>query len=228
MNGPASRIAAIFDLDETLIAGTTATMVAKYLRQTGQLERFIPRSNLLAILGVTLLFRLGLANATHGMQVTAQSARGRTVAEMWEMTNQWFDEMVVHTIVPGAIKVLEWHQHQGHTLVLCTASSQFSALPIARHLGIQHSVCSEWEHHNGIMTGHVRLPIAYGVGKVHWLRRLADEIDIDLSQSHFYSDHQSDLPMLELVAHPVAVNPTQKLAALAKRRGWQVVDWRVE
>lgn len=228
MSEPAARIAAIFDLDETLVIGTTGTMVVRYLRQIGQLERFVPRRDLLNILRVTLLFKMGFANATRGMQVTAHSARGRTVTEMWEMTNQWFDEMVVHTIAPGALKALEWHQSLGHTPVICTASSQFSAQPIARHLGIQHFVSSEWQHHNGIMTGQVRLPIAYGTGKVHWLRRLADEIDIDLAQSYFYSDHQSDLPMFELVAHPVAVNPTQKLAELAERRGWQVVDWRSE
>lgn len=219
-------IAAIFDLDDTLVAGVTGRMVVKYLRKTGELSTFVRRSEMLAILAQSLLFKYGLTNATAAMQVTVRVCRGRTVDEMWELVNRWFEEMVKDALAPGALTTLDWHREQGHLPVICTASSQFSALPVARHLGIQHAIFTEWESNNGRMTGSVRLPIAYGAGKVHHLRAWADAVGVDLRRSYFYSDHHSDLPMLELVEHPVAVNPTRRLRMLAEQRCWPIKVWR--
>jgi HAD superfamily hydrolase (TIGR01490 family) len=220
------RIAAIFDLDDTLVAGVTGKMVVKYLRQTGQMANFVRRREMLAILAQSLLFKYGFTNATAAMQVTVRVCRGRTVEEMWELVNRWFDEMVKDALAPGALLALNWHREQGHILVICTASSQFSALPVARHLGMQHAIFTEWESKDGRMTGSVRLPIAYGAGKVHLLRHWADQQGVDLRRSYFYSDHHSDLPMLELVEHPVAVNPTRRLRSLAEWRCWPIKVWR--
>ncbi len=193
MSGAAMPIAAIFDLDDTLVAGATGRMIVKYLRQTGQLANFARRREMLAILGQSLLFKYGFTNATAAMQVTVRICRGRSAAEMWELVNRWFEEMVKDALAPGALLALDWHREQGHIPVICTASSQFSALPVARHLGIQHAICTEWQSNAGRMTGGVRLPIAYGTGKVHLLRAWADAQGVDLRRGYFYSDHHSDL-----------------------------------
>lgn len=220
------QIAAIFDLDDTLVAGATGKMVVKYLRQTGELSTFVRRREMLAILGQSLLFKYGFTTATAAMQATVRICRGRTVDEMWGLVNRWFDAMVKDALAQGALDALEWHREQGHIPVICTASSQFSALPVARHLDIQHAIFTEWQSSDGRMTGSVRLPITYGTGKVHHLRAWADQQGIELRRSYFYSDHHSDLPMLELVEHPIVVNPTQRLRSLAEQRCWPIKVWR--
>lgn len=217
--------AAIFDLDKTLLSGSTGTMVIQWLRRSGRLGEFMPPRRMPGVFLSTILFRLGLLDATRAMQAMALTARGKSVADMWAMVDDWFVEMVVHTITPGASERVEWHKAQGHLPVICTASSQFSAIPVARHLGIDHALYSEWQHQNGIMTGGLRLPIVYGNGKVHWLRRWAADQRVDLDASFFYTDHISDLPLLELVGHPAVVNPGPDLRALAEERGWPVHMW---
>ena len=222
---PNGNIAAIFDLDKTLLSGTTGTMVITWLRRSGRLGEFMPRRQMPGVALSMALFRLGLIDATRAMQIMARTARGKSVAAMWAMVDDWFVQMVVHTVTPGATERVAWHMDAGHLPIICTASSQFSAMPVARHLGIEHALYSEWQHQGGVMTGGLRLPIVYGNGKVHWLRRWAAEQRIELGASYFYTDHISDLPLLELVGHPAAVNPDPDLRALAEARGWPVYMW---
>ena len=84
-------------------------------------------------------------------------------------------------------------------------------------MGIE-AIWTEWLSADGALTGLVREPITYGEGKVYWTERWAAEHNVDLSQSYFYSDHLSDVPLLELVGHPVAVNPTRQLTRYALER----------
>jgi putative phosphoserine phosphatase/1-acylglycerol-3-phosphate O-acyltransferase len=218
-------IAAIFDLDRTLVAGSTGTMVIEYLREQGLFRRYIRRRDAGRLLGGTLLYRFGHMDATRLMQATVASVRGIPVRELWEMVEGWFDAMVSQRLAPGGLERLQWHVDQGHLPIICTASSQFSALPVARHLAIPHAVYSEWQDDGTQMTGTVRLPIVFGTGKVFWVRKWAAEHGVALRESYFYSDDISDQPLLEMVGYPAAVNPTSALRRLAERRGYPVLRW---
>lgn len=218
-------IAAIFDLDGTLLSGMTGSMFINYLRRSGQLSRYFSPRAMFEVVAAGLAHKVRLLNATQAMQITVAASKGLELEAMWDLVHRWFEEMVVHTITPGGRKQLAWHQAQGHIPVICTASSQFSAAPVAAHLGIEHFLFSEWLSQDGRMTGAVRLPIMYGTGKVFWLRRWADAQGVDLHQSYFYTDHHSDLPLLDLVAHPAVVHPNRSLHAVAAARGWPILDW---
>jgi HAD superfamily hydrolase (TIGR01490 family) len=223
---PAPRIAAIFDLDDTLLTESTGRSILRYLRETKSIGRFVRRRDVVALLGSTLLYRYGALDITRMMSLTARAVRGVPVAEMWEFIERWFEERVKYVISVAAVERLAWHREQGHVPVMCTASSQFSADPVARYLGIEHVISTPWLDDGVHMTGEVRLPLSYGAGKVYWMRRWAQEQGVSLPASYFYTDHPSDLPLLNLVAHPVVVNPYAELERIAYMRDWPVVHWR--
>jgi len=221
-----SPIAAIFDLDDTLLNESTGRSVIRYLRETKVGRQWIRRRDVAAVIGSTLLYHYGALDITRMMQATARMVRSVPVAELWEIVNRWFEDVVIHTISSQALERLEWHRAQGHLPVICTASSQFSALPVARHLGIEHVICTPWHDDGEQMTGTIRLPLAYGPGKVFWMRRWTAANGIALADCYFYSDHPSDLPLMELVAFPAAVNPTPALERIASQRDWPILHWR--
>jgi HAD superfamily hydrolase (TIGR01490 family) len=218
-------IAAIFDLDHTLVAASTGTLVLRYMRETGLLNQYLDKRLVAQAVRATLLFKAGVWDATRLMQTTVRLVRGIPVATMWQMVDGWFENQVRHVLAPGALERLAWHVAQGHVPIICTASSQFSALPVARHLAIPHAVFSTWEDDGAVMTGGVRLPIAYGAGKIYWLRQLTAAHGLRLSESYFYSDDLSDMPLLQAVRHPAAVNPSKALRAAATRREWPILTW---
>lgn len=219
------RIAAIFDLDRTLLAGTSGKLFFQYLRKTGQLWRYFRRRDLAVVAAAVGAYQLGLIDATQAMQRSARVAAGIDVDEFWRLVQRWFAEMAVHAITRDGQASVAWHRSQEHVPLICSASSQFSVQPVADHLAIHHTIYTEWLASDGRLTGRVRLPVAYGAGKVHWVQRWAAEHGVDLARSYFYSDDHSDLPLLEKVAHPTAVNASPKLAKEAAARGWPLLAW---
>ena len=98
--------------------------------------------------------------------------------------------------------------------------------PLARILGIPHVVASVFEvDEDGIFTGRAAPPLCFGEGKLARATALADSLGLSLDDAVFYSDSASDLPLLERVGEPVAVNPDKKLAKVARDRGWRVETW---
>ena len=220
------QIAAIFDMDDTLLSDSSGKLLLQYLRKKGQLQQFFNRRNIVSLFTAPILYKLGLINVERFMQRSVQLAAGYNVDDLWMLVNTWFDEMLVNYVSEGGRAQLAWHRERGHIPVICSASSQFSVLPVANHLEIEHVIYTDWLSENGELTGLVREPITYDAGKVYWTERWAAEHDVDLSQSYFYSDHLSDVPLLERVGHPVAVNPTRQLTRYALKRNWPIEQWR--
>jgi HAD superfamily hydrolase (TIGR01490 family) len=220
-----TKAAAIFDLDETIIHHSSGRLLARYLWQTRQLFGFLRRRDIPALAATLLRYRLGFIEATQIMQFAARLTTNLEVVQLWQLIDTWFAEVVIHDIRPRAVERLHWHTAQGHIPVICSASSQFSVQPVADHLGIEHVICTEWLVENGRLTGDVRLPIAYGIGKVHWITAWAAQQDIDLAESYFYTDHVSDRPLLEQVGHPYPVTPQRALRRLAQEKNWTVLEW---
>ncbi len=221
-----SQTAAIFDLDLTLITRSSATLFIKYLRQTGQMWRFFRRRDLAMMVLDMVRYKLGFLDGNVAIRRSALLSAGIDVDEMWTLINEWTAEMLVHAISPSARERLEWHRAQGHIPVVCSAASQFSVKPVADLLGITELVYTEWLTANNRLTGRLREPITFGTGKVYWMKKWAAKRDVDLSRSYFYSDDAVDLPLLEIVEHPIAVNPHRPLRKIAKARQWPILTWK--
>jgi HAD superfamily hydrolase (TIGR01490 family) len=214
-----TRVAALFDLDRTLLDTSSGQLYARYLYRHAQLSR----RQLLRAAWWNELTRLGLLDMMRLMPRLFADAAGQDEAALRELCDRWFAEDVIpHLTLRGCDRVRE-HQAQGHIVALVSASTQYVVRPMADYLGIPgHYVCTHLESREGRLTGRVLDPPCYGVGKVVWAERFAAEHGVDLPASIFYTDSISDLPLLERVGHPVAVNPDLKLKRRALRRGWPI------
>ena len=130
---------------------------------------------------------------------------------------------ILPRIYPQMLAVVREHQDAGRPAYIATAASQPAAEILAQALAMDGAIGTKWEIDDGVYTGRLDGAFAYGEGKVSRLREFAAEQGIDLGQSWAYTDAASDLPMLEAVGHPVAVNPDAELAEVAKHEGWDVL-----
>ncbi len=213
------RVAALFDMDKTLLDTSSAWLFARYLYRHGHMRH----QELARVAWWGILSRLGVLNVQKLVPRLLASAAGDDEQELRRMSDRWFSEDVVrHMTEPGRQRVAE-HKEQGHVVAIVSGSTQYAVGPLAAHLGIPGQyVCTHLESRNGRLTGRVIPPVCYGPGKVIWAERFAAEHGIDLSASYFYTDSISDLPLLERVTHPVAVNPDPRLGRVARRRGWLI------
>jgi HAD superfamily hydrolase (TIGR01490 family) len=218
-------VAAIFDMDYTLLSDSSGRLFFRYLHRTGRLHHFFRRRDLAKFLGASFLYKLGLLDPTWLLINAGRASAGQDVEHLWEISRLWFSDDVIDFISSGARERLQWHQAQGHIPIICSGSSQFAVHLVAEHLGVEEWISTEWVVHNGYLTGELRQPLTYGMGKVYWMEQWADQRGVDLRRSYFYTDHISDRPLLERVAYPVAVNPDRQLAQIARRRAWEVLHW---
>ena len=211
------HMAALFDLDKTLLDASSGQLYARYLYRHGQMGR----RELATAAWWVVLSNLGLLDMKGAIPRLLASAAGDDEQEMRAQCDRWFAaDVVPHITEPGRQRVAH-HEAQGHVVAIVSASTQYVVRPMAAYLGIPGQyVCTHLQSENGRLTGKVEPPVCYGQGKVVWAERFAAEHDVDLSASYFYTDSISDLPLLERVGHPVVVNPDLRLRRLARKRGW--------
>jgi HAD superfamily hydrolase (TIGR01490 family) len=134
--------------------------------------------------------------------------------------------MVERLVTDRGRRTVEAHRERGDILAIVTGASPYAARPLARLLRIDHVVASELEVDEArCFTGNPILPLCYGEGKILRASRLADTHGFRLEEATFYSDSVTDLPLLERVREPVAVNPDARLYRVAKKRGWRTERW---
>jgi putative phosphoserine phosphatase/1-acylglycerol-3-phosphate O-acyltransferase len=130
--------------------------------------------------------------------------------------------MVAETIYPEAERLVREHEHAGHVVAIVSGATKFVVRPLASRLGIEHFLYTRLEVENGLFTGRVIEPICFEEGKIYWLQQFVEELNIDLARSWFYTDSITDRPLLDIVGHPVTVNPDPLLYREAVRRCWPV------
>ena len=123
-----------------------------------------------------------------------------------------------------AIPLVEAHRQRGHVTGLVTSACEAVACPVAKKLGVDALVATRLVERDGVCTGERILPEPYGAGKRFLAEAFCAEHGVSATDSFAYSDHHSDMPLLEAVGHPVAVNPTRRLRGVAGLRGWSVLD----
>jgi putative phosphoserine phosphatase/1-acylglycerol-3-phosphate O-acyltransferase len=218
-NGPAGpKVGAFFDLDQTLLAGFSAVA---FFRERLVSGRMAPRDIAESLLG-TFSFALGRTGFSGLMSATTAAYRGLAESVMEEVGQEVFEKHLATQIYPESRALVMAHQEMGHTVAIISSATRYQAEPLARDMGIEHVLCTELEVRGGAFTGNVVRPTCYGEGKAIAGRALADQYGLDLEQSYFYTDSHEDLPLLEVVGHPRPVNPSRRLAQIAKERVWPV------
>nr|WP_233267004.1 HAD-IB family hydrolase [Tomitella fengzijianii] len=220
---PQRRVAAFFDLDKTLIAKSSTLAFSRPFFDEGLLNRRAVLKSSYA----QFLFLLSGADADQmdrmRRHITDMCA-GWDVEQIRSIVDETLDDIVTPLVFAEAAELIADHTALGHDVVVVSASGEEVVTPIAAALGADHSVATRMKVSEGKYTGEVDF-YCFGTGKVEAIRRLAEQHGYDLSRSHAYSDSSTDLPMLECVGNPTAVNPDRKLRKAAAERGWPVLTF---
>jgi len=212
---------AIFDLDNTLLRGDSDHAWGEYLVERkavdgAEFARDNDRYHQAYQEGTLDIFQF-----LEQHQLKPLARIDRATLERWR--TEFVRTKILPLITSEARALVESHRHEGHTLLIITATNRFITAPIATELGITHLIATEPEEVGGQFTGKVHGVPSYREGKVTRLRSWLAEHQEELAGSWFYSDSHNDLPLLELVEHPVAVNPDTILARHARENGWPIL-----
>lgn len=213
------RVCALFDFDGTIISGYSAIPFIREQLRRGDLS---PR-DLMELATALTHFGLGKLGFSAMMAVTAQFLRGVEEQTYMALGETLFRQQIARRIYPESRALIKAHRAKGHTLAIISSATPYQVEAAAADLGIDTVLCTRLEVEDGRFTGHVTRPTCFGQGKVDAAQALADTLGAELSQSFFYSDSTDDRLLLERVGHPIALNPSDKLRALARDRHWPAV-----
>ncbi len=213
--------AAFFDLDRTLMAGSSAYHFGRAMYKAGNLSRRKLARD--ALEQIRFRVRGSTDAGVNALLKRVMAAiAGRRVVDLARVTPDVLAG-VLPRVYPQMMAVVREHQDAGRPAFIVTAASHEMAEMLAHVLAMDGAAGTRSEIVDNVYTGALGGPFMYGEGKAQGMREFATERGIDLASSWAYSDSASDLPMLQAVGHPVAVNPDAALAEVAKREGWEVL-----
>ena len=218
----AERHLAVFDLENTLVASNVVesyAWLATRHQSDGERVRFVART-LRQAPGLLALDRNDRGDFLRSFYRRYDGAPiDRLRADAWELTS----DLLLAKSFPAGIRRVREHRAAGHRTLLVTGALDVVIEPL-RPL-FDDVVCARLGERGGRFTGELRDAPPTGEARAQLMAAYARNHGLDLDESVAYADSASDLPMLEAVGHPVAVNPETKLAAIARKRGWHVEDW---
>ncbi|PCH53037.1 MAG: HAD-IB family hydrolase [Cellvibrionales bacterium] len=214
---------ALFDLDNTLIAGDSDYEWGKWLVRKNKVdaayyqrmnERFF-RDYEAGVLDIYAYLEFALAPLA---QIEPD--------ELSDLHREFMEQIILPLCLPDAEKLLTKHRDKGDLLVVISATNRFIVEPICRRLNVDEVIATELEMLNGRYTGKVLGTPSYQTGKVKRLQTWLKDHSETLQDSYFYSDSINDLSLLQLVDYPVAVDPDPRLRAEAEHNEWPIISLR--
>jgi len=218
------RSAAFFDLDKTVIAKSSALAFGRPFYRDG----LITRRDVVKAAYAQLMFRVGGADEqmmARTRDYLAELCKGWRVDQVRQIVAETLHELINPYVYAEAATLIEEHQSAGRDVVLVSSSGEEMVRPIGEQLGISDVIATRMRVADGQYTGEIDF-YAAGAHKVSAVRSLAAERGYDLAASYAYSDSVTDVPLLETVGHPSAVNPDRALRKTAIERGWPVLEFR--
>lgn len=214
---------AIFDLDNTLLTGDSDHAWGEFVCARGIVEAadFATQND-----AFYADYQRGELNIDAYLRFALSPLVGRDIEEVAEWHREYMRDCVQPMIGAPAQALVERHREAGDTLIVITATNAFITAPIVAAFGIEHLLACEAEVVAGRYTGNALGIPTYAEGKVTRLKAWLEERDETLEGAWFYSDSHNDLPLLEQVDNPVAVDPDETLRAVAVDRGWPVISLR--
>ncbi|WP_133510499.1 HAD family hydrolase [Candidatus Thiosymbion oneisti] len=214
---------AIFDLDNTLLAGDSDYLWGVFLVERGIVDKDeFARANE----RFYREYQEGDLDIHEFLRFSFRPLRDNRPEDLKRWRRDFLREKIEPIILPPACELVERHRAAGDTLLIVTATNQFVTAPIAERLGIPNLIATIPEQVNGHYTGEVTDIPAYQAGKVERLLDWLEETATELAGSTFYSDSHNDIPLLERVDHPVATDPDDRLRRYAHDRGWPIISLR--
>ncbi|MCU7930830.1 MAG: HAD-IB family hydrolase [Candidatus Thiodiazotropha sp. (ex Codakia rugifera)] len=212
---------AIFDLDNTLLAGDSDYLWGEFLVEKGivdgeeyrrENERFYEE------------YKAGRLDIIEFQRFSLKPLRDNRTEQLLDWRQEFLDSKISPIISQQARQLVENHKAAGDQLLIITATNSFITTPIARQFGIDDIIATEPEVLDGHYTGEVAGEPSFRDGKVNRLQSWLKERQQDLRGSFFYSDSHNDLPLLESVEYPIAVDPDETLTKIATERNWTILQ----
>jgi putative phosphoserine phosphatase/1-acylglycerol-3-phosphate O-acyltransferase len=212
------RVAALFDMDKTIISENSASLYMRHRYEHGEVSGW----DLARGLGAYLRYKVGMLDIQAWTKSMMIEFKGQEEQALADEGRRLFGALVRDAIYPDAERLIEEHQNEGHAVAIVSGATRYIVEPVADFLGVEHCLYTRLEVEDGVLTGRVLEPLCFDEGKIYWIQQFIEEQDVDLARSYFYTDSVTDLPLLELVGHPVVTNPDPLLYRTAVRRRWPV------
>ncbi len=214
---------AIFDLDNTLLAGDSDYLWGEYLVEQGIVDADFHQAENQRFYDEYLAGEMDI-NAFLTFQF--KPLADNVMIDLLRWRDDYLQQKIEPIILAAGEKCIATHREQGDTLLIITATNSFITAPIAKRLGIPNLIATEAEIKEGEYTGGIAGIPSYQQGKVTRLMDWLANHNLSLAHSTFYSDSHNDLPLLERVANPIAVDGDDTLLAAAKQHGWESISFR--
>jgi len=219
------QAAAFFDVDNTITVGASMFHFARGLAR----RKFFTTRDLASFALKQLRFRVG-GESRDDIATARESAlafvAGKRVDDIIKIGREIYDEEMSGKVWTGTLALANLHLSAGQRVWLVTATPVELAAIIADRLGLTGALGTVAESRDGLYTGHLVGSVLHGEAKADAVRALAEAEGLDLSRCAAYSDSINDLPMFSLVGRPVAINPDSALRMEARKRGWEIRDFR--
>ena len=214
----------LFDLDNTLLSGDTDVEWLDFLIEQG----ILPEPERQANLEMDRRYRTGEAHALDYVRFYLRFYPPHRLSTLRTWRTHFLEQRIRPRMLLGARELIQ-SQRKNNLLAIITATNRFLTEPIAAAFGIEHLIATEPQMRNGRFTGDIVGEPCMREGKISWLDQwlAARRVSLaDFPETWFYSDSINDLPLLERVTHPVAVDPDPRLAEIARQRGWRTLSLR--
>lgn len=213
---------AFFDLDKTLIAENSAKLWLRAQWQSRQirLPQMIHASYWLA------KYHLGFTQIGEVIEKGLSLLEGENAKDILDLAQDFYQTTLKDLYRPGALAAIQIHKELGHKVSLLTSSFDGISNLVQKDLALDHGLCTRLEvDMRGQYTGKTLGPPCFGKNKIIFAEELCESLNLHLHECTFYTDSASDIPLLNLVGRPVAVNPDPHLRARAQLKKWEIVDW---
>jgi HAD superfamily hydrolase (TIGR01490 family) len=223
----APREAAFFDLDKTLLPGAALFPLAREMYRQG----VFTNRDIARIATDQILYRLSGKEDKERMrrarEATLGAVKGRAQADVQAMGRLVVERELLPRFYPQAVELMNRHKRAGREVYISSSSPEDFLSILADEFGVDGVIGTRAEVADGVYTGRLLGELANREEKARRVKELADERGIDLLRSYAFSDSINDLPLLQLVGNPVAMNPDRALKQIARTNGWQIIDLRV-
>jgi HAD superfamily hydrolase (TIGR01490 family) len=214
---------AIFDLDNTLIGGDSDFLWGEFIGEEGIVDANAYRKKNEYFYQQ---YDLGTLDIYAWLKFCLEPLSRYSMAELQELHHRFMIQKIEPILLDKAQNCINRHKERGDTVLVITASTSFVTAPIVKKYGINHLLATEPEIKAGRYTGGVSGIPCFQAGKIDKLMPWLQKNKETLTGSTFYSDSHNDLPLLELVDNPMAVNADKILTQIAEKKGWKVLNWR--
>ena len=213
---------AIFDLDNTLIGGDSDFLWGEFLGEEGVVDTnaYCKKNEYFY-----QQYDLGTLDIYSWLEFCLEPLTRYSMTELQELHHRFMIQKIEPILLDKAQNCINRHKERGDTVLVITASTSFVTAPIVKKYGINHLLATEPEIKEGRYTGGVSGMPCFQSGKIDKLMPWLQKNKETLTGSTFYSDSHNDLPLLELVDNPVAVNADKILTQIAEKKGWKVLNW---